>query len=86
MSNTYVVLPANGLEGDGVDVLVEDKGDRDREVEHVVALCTEREWEDLERVRNDERRECKATEDSLATRQRKHCSKDALVEGVEQED
>ena len=43
MSNTYVVLPANLLHGDGVDILVEDEGDGDREVEDVEAFRTDRE-------------------------------------------
>ena len=41
MTRTYVVLPSNVLEGDGVDVLVEDEGHRDREVEDVEPLCAD---------------------------------------------
>ena len=59
-SKTHVVLPSDVLERDGVDVLVEDERDGDREVEHVEALRTERVRQDLERVRNDERREREA--------------------------
>ena len=55
----YVVLPCNGIEGDGVDVLVENKGDGDDEVEDVETLGTETVWQDLDGVHDDEWRECK---------------------------
>ena len=58
--DTHVVLPRNVLERDGVDVLVKDERDGDREVEHVEALGTERVRQDLERVRDDEGREREA--------------------------
>lgn len=51
---TYVVLPANGIECDRVNILVEDQRHGDREVEDVETLCTDREWQDLDGVRNDE--------------------------------
>ena len=39
-----VVLPCDIVEGDRVDVLVEDQGQRQREVEHRETLRTEGEW------------------------------------------
>ena len=52
-----VVLPAKLAKRDRVDVLVEDEGQRDDEVEDVEALGTECERQDFDRVRDDERRE-----------------------------
>ena len=57
---TYVVFPCNGIEGDRVDVLVEDERDRNDEVEDVETLSTKAVWQDLDSVHDDERRECKA--------------------------
>ena len=54
MRGTHVVLPGDRLERNGVDVLVEDERDGDREVEHVEALGTERVGENLDGVRDDE--------------------------------
>ena len=48
------------LEGNWVDVLVEDERERKREVEHREALGAQCERQDLDSVRHDERRERKA--------------------------
>ena len=69
--DTYVVLPADVLERNRVDVLVENEGDRDGQVEDVEALRTERVREDLKRVRDNERREGKAIKFMSAKRSHK---------------
>ena len=69
--DTHVVLPAELGEGDRVDVLVENEGDRDGQVEDVEALRTERVREDLKRVRDNERREGKAIKFMSAKRSHK---------------
>ena len=63
---TYVVLPGNVLEGNWVDVLVEDEGHRDREVEDVEPLCADGEGQNLDGVRDDEWGERNTADDSLA--------------------
>lgn len=60
---THVVLPADRFHGHGVDVLVEDKGAGDDEVEHVEALGTKVEGQDLQGVSNDQRGEGKTEMD-----------------------
>jgi len=50
-----VVLPAELLEGNGVDVLVEDERKRNGEVEDDEALSTELVRENLDGVRDDQR-------------------------------
>lgn len=55
-----VVLPAELLERDGVDILVEDEGEGDGEVEDVETLGTEAVRKDLDGVGDDERSERKA--------------------------
>lgn len=52
--DTHVVLPADLLHCDGVDILIEDKGNGDRKVEDVEALGTERVGENLNGVGDDE--------------------------------
>ncbi len=42
-------------ECDGIDVLVEDQGQRQREVEHREALGTQRKRQDLDRVPDQQR-------------------------------
>ena len=54
---TYVVSPADGLESNRVDVLVEDNRERDGEVEDVEALRAQAVRQDLDRVGDDEGRE-----------------------------
>lgn len=58
----YVVLPLKFVEGNRVNVLVEDEREGDGEVEHVETLGTESEGQDLDSVRDDERRESKTME------------------------
>ena len=55
--NTHVVLPGDLAEGDGVDVLVEDDGEGDGEVEDVETLGTKRVGQDLNGVGDNERSE-----------------------------
>lgn len=55
---TYVVLPADIVEGDRIDVLVKDEGDGDGEVEHVETLRADGEGQDFNGIRHDERGEC----------------------------
>lgn len=62
---TYVVLPADGVESDGVDILIENEGDGDRELEYVEALCAKCEWQDLDGVRDDERAKCETVDESI---------------------
>ena len=50
MTDAYVVLPGDGIEGYWVDVLVEDEGHRDNEVENVETLGTELVRQDLDSV------------------------------------
>ena len=57
---TYVVFPADVVERDRVDILVEDERDGDGEVEHIEALRTDGEGQDLHGVRHDEGRERQA--------------------------
>jgi len=52
-----VVLPADVRKGDGVDILVEDEGQGDGEVEDVEALGTDVVGQNLDGVGDDERRE-----------------------------
>ena len=52
-----VVLPGDVVERDRVDVLVEDEGEGDGEVEDVETLGTERVGQDLNSVGNNERGE-----------------------------
>ena len=61
-----VVLPCDIVEGDRVDVLVEDEGHRDREVEDVEPLCADGEGQNLDGVRDDEWGERNTADDSLA--------------------
>lgn len=56
--NTYVVLPADGVKSDGVDVLIEDEGEGDRKVENGETLGTQCERKNLDGVRDNERGEC----------------------------
>ena len=55
--STYIVPPLNGIEGDGVDVLVEDERERDGEVENCEALGAKCERKDFNGVRHDQRGE-----------------------------
>lgn len=57
-----VVLPGDVAESDRVDVLVEDEGERDDEVEDVETLGTEAVGKDLDGVGNDEGGERKTRE------------------------
>lgn len=50
-----VVLPLEGLEGDGVGVLIEDDGTHDGEIHDGETLCTDEERQDLDGVRDEER-------------------------------
>ena len=50
-----IVLPPNIFEGDGVNVLVEDEGEGDDEVEYVEALGTDWVRQDFDGVGDDER-------------------------------
>ena len=81
MSNTYVVLPANLLHGDGVDILVEDEGDGNREVEDVEALRAQRVRQDLDRIRDDEGAERDSAPFPLAYNQEWERERDAAVKG-----
>ncbi len=56
---TYIVLPCNISESNWVNVLIEDERAGDGEVEDVEAFGTEMEGQNLDSVRDDERRECK---------------------------
>jgi hypothetical protein len=56
-TKTYVVFPAERVERDRVDVLVEDEREGDDKVEDGEALGAELVGEDFERVGNDERGE-----------------------------
>lgn len=50
MMATYVVLPGNVPKGDWVDILVEDKCQRNCEIEDVESLCTKRIGKDLDSI------------------------------------
>lgn len=50
-----VVLPLDGTEGDGVDVLVEDEGDVDGQVHDDQTLGSDSEGQDLDGVGNEQR-------------------------------
>lgn len=52
-----VVLPGQGLEGNRVDILVEEEGGGDEEVEHGQSLSSKGEWQDLDRVCDCQTRE-----------------------------
>lgn len=52
-----IVLPAQIIEGDGVNVLVEDEGKGDGEVEDAQTFCTEAVGQDFDCVSDDERAE-----------------------------
>lgn len=54
---THVVLPAQLAERDGVDVLIEDEGQRDGEVEDGKALGAERVGQNFDSVADNEGRE-----------------------------
>ena len=47
---THVVLPAQVLKRDRVDILVEDEREGNCEVENVEALCTDMIWQNLDSV------------------------------------
>ena len=55
---TYIVLPTDLAKGDGVDILVEDKGEGDEKTENGVTLGAEGVGENLESVGDDQGREC----------------------------
>ncbi len=57
----YVVFPGDGIEGDRVDILVEDEGKGDGEVENRESFGTERVRQDLDSVGDDERGEGEAS-------------------------
>lgn len=63
---THIVLPFDGIECDRVDILVEDKRQRDSEVEHVEALGPDVVRQNLDGVRYDERREGKTNEQAVS--------------------
>jgi len=41
---THVVLPSDGYQSDRIDILVENDGHGDRQVEQIETLCTNRVW------------------------------------------
>ena len=58
MLNTHVVPPADGVEGNGINILVEDKRQGHGEVENVEALRTDVIGKNFNAVRDDQWREC----------------------------
>ena len=76
-----IVLPSDVLEGDRVDVLVEDEGERDREVEDVEALRAQRVRQDLNRIRDDEGTERDSVPFPLAYSQEWEREQDRTVKG-----
>lgn len=47
---TYVVFPLDGIKGDGVDVLIEDEGERNCEVEYCETFGSQCEWQDFDGI------------------------------------
>ena len=58
--DTYIVPPAEVIEGDGVDVLVEDESERDDEIEDGESFGAEGEGENFDGVGDDEGGKCEA--------------------------
>jgi len=79
-----VVLPPNGSEGDRVNVLVEDEGEGDDEVENVETLGTNRVGQDFDGVGDDERGEGNIVETVVEEDESNDCVAGGfvLVEGV----
>ena len=63
----YVVSPADGIEGDRVDVLVENERERDGEVENGETLGTEREGQDFNGVGDDKRGEGNTMDEAISS-------------------